>query len=344
MKKYLLSIAACMLSVLDAYSFIQTVTVQDHVFTPSSFTINFGDTVRWTWLNGSHTTTSLTIPAGAASWDHAINSTSTSFTYKPSVSGTYGYKCTPHFSMGMTGSFTVNCPQASVQIAPGSPTTFCKGGSVLLYSNVSTNIISYQWKNNGTNISGATNSTYNAKATGSYTLTVTNNCGSTAVSGAVSVTVNVLPNATITPSDTVYKCMNDSLALHANTGTSLTYQWKRGTTNISGATSSVYKAVLAGFYKVIVTKTTTGCSKTSPSTRVINNCREQSIAENDDDVITIYPNPSYDAFHIITPFNSTGAFILTIFDVTGKLHAFTKSIQRIFHSDKTLGRVFILLK
>src|SRR5271169_2261815 len=104
MKHLLSAIAICLLFSFKAYSFTQIVTVQNHVFTPASFTINLGDTVKWTWLNGSHTTTSLTIPAGAATWDHPINTSSKSFIYVPSVAGVYNYKCTPHFAMGMQGN------------------------------------------------------------------------------------------------------------------------------------------------------------------------------------------------------------------------------------------------
>src|SRR6516225_7610449 len=103
MKNILSTTAICLLFTLKAYSFTQIVTVQDHVFTPSSFTINIGDTIKWTWLNGSHTTTSLTIPSGAATWDHPINVSNTSFIYVPSKTGTYNYKCTPHFAIGMKG-------------------------------------------------------------------------------------------------------------------------------------------------------------------------------------------------------------------------------------------------
>src|SRR6201989_696461 len=217
MKKLCTAVVICLLFVMKAYSFTQIVTVQNHVFTPSSFTINLGDTVKWTWINGSHTTTSLTIPAGAAAWNHNMNSTSTSFIYVPTKTGVYNYKCTPHQSIGMVGNFTVNaCSAATAQISAGSATTFCKGGSVLLNSNVSANITSFQWKKNGANISGATSSTFTATTTGSYTLFVTNNCGNSTTSNAINVTANALPAATITPSGTVNFCPPDSVILHAN--------------------------------------------------------------------------------------------------------------------------------
>ena len=50
-----------------------TVQVSNFQFTPSALTISLGDVVKFVWVNGSHTTTSATIPAGAASWDKPID-------------------------------------------------------------------------------------------------------------------------------------------------------------------------------------------------------------------------------------------------------------------------------
>lgn len=83
------------------------VLVADFSFNPPTFTANLGDTVMWMWANGSHTTTSTSVPTGAATWDHPITSSSTSFTYKPAVTGTYNYQCTPHASMNMVATFDV---------------------------------------------------------------------------------------------------------------------------------------------------------------------------------------------------------------------------------------------
>lgn len=85
-----------------------TITVQDFSFTPASATIQLGDTVKFTWVNGDHTTTSATIPGGAAAWDQPMTSTNTTFIYVPTVAGVYNYVCTPHAAMGQIGSFTVN--------------------------------------------------------------------------------------------------------------------------------------------------------------------------------------------------------------------------------------------
>ena len=319
MKKILSAIIICLLFSLKGYSFTQIVTVQNHVFTPNTFTTNIGDTVKWTWINGSHTTTSLAgIPAGAAAWNHSINSTNLTFIYVPAVAGLYHYKCTPHQAIGMVGNFTVasSCPPASAQISASSATTFCKGGSVLLTSGTSADITAYQWEKGGTNIAGATSSTYTAKVNGSFTLTVTNNCGNTATSNAIIVKANPLPAATVTPSGTVNVCTGDSVVLQAAIATSQTYQWQRNSVNIAGATASSYTAKTAGNYRVIITKTATGCSKTSALTRiVIVSCLISS-----NNTIKIFPNPSSGDFHISMPsYKNNNQYSLSVFDGSGNL-------------------------
>ena len=82
-----------------------TVNVSNFAFSPSSLPSVFvGDTIKWVWVSGSHTTTSVSVPAGAAAWDNPMNSASTTFSYPITVAGTYTYKCSMHASM--TGSFT----------------------------------------------------------------------------------------------------------------------------------------------------------------------------------------------------------------------------------------------
>src|SRR5436305_617334 len=76
-------------------------------FSPSSFTASVGDTVNFVWGSGSHTTTSTSVPSGAATWNASLKSSSTSFNYVIRLAGTYKYQCNFHVSMGMIGSFTV---------------------------------------------------------------------------------------------------------------------------------------------------------------------------------------------------------------------------------------------
>ena len=81
-------------------------------------------------------------------------------------------------------------------LAAGGPTTFCQGGSVTLTANGGGAGSTYQFLSNGQPISGATNSTFAASASGSYSVVITNAGVCTATSAATAVTVN--PAATPT--------------------------------------------------------------------------------------------------------------------------------------------------
>ena len=105
----------------NSYSTIREVTVQSFMFTPSTISANVGDTIRWTWLGGFHTTTCdgtefTSRPVGAAPWDSPMNSGSPLFTYSITVDGTYNYKCIPHGSFGMVGVINVTAPSLSLNL------------------------------------------------------------------------------------------------------------------------------------------------------------------------------------------------------------------------------------
>jgi plastocyanin len=93
-----------------ALATIHTIHATGMMFSPNTLTIQLGDTVQWMWMDGFHTTTSTSVPAGAVAWDEPLDANHTTYTYIPSVIGTYDFKCIPHESMGMLGSFTVTPP------------------------------------------------------------------------------------------------------------------------------------------------------------------------------------------------------------------------------------------
>lgn len=107
MKKFTLFL----LSIICSYSYIHATTiivkVSDFQFKPKTINAKVGDTIKFTWKTGIHTTTSVTIPAGAVAWDRAMDSAHKTFKYRLRVAGTYQYKCTPHGAFGMTGTIIV---------------------------------------------------------------------------------------------------------------------------------------------------------------------------------------------------------------------------------------------
>ena len=110
MKKNLLLIAAIFFAATSSFATTFMVSVGGTAFTPSTLTVHPGDVIMWMWTDGTHTTTSTSVPPEAATWNSNINSTTTSFTYTPTVVGTYQYQCNFHVSMGMVGTITVVPP------------------------------------------------------------------------------------------------------------------------------------------------------------------------------------------------------------------------------------------
>jgi len=76
----------------------------------SATTIHVGDTVRWNWVGGFHSTTSGTCSAGNChsdgQWDSGAGSGMT-FNFRFTQAGTYNYFCTVH-GASMTGVVQVN--------------------------------------------------------------------------------------------------------------------------------------------------------------------------------------------------------------------------------------------
>jgi plastocyanin len=117
MKSRFLLLAFTLLTFISATATVHMVDVADFMFTPSTLTVHPGDTVRWMWVNGTHTTTSTSIPSGATSWTSNINSATSFFDYVPHAPGTYNYICSIHPTL-MVASFTVSNPAATPVAAP----------------------------------------------------------------------------------------------------------------------------------------------------------------------------------------------------------------------------------
>ncbi len=96
---------------------------------------------------------------------------------------------------------------ATPTISAGSTTTFCSGGNVTLTSSAATG---NQWYKDSIAIGGATNQTYNATASGIYTVAVTT-CGSTS---SIGITVNVITSINVTAiTGATNICLGDSTTL-----------------------------------------------------------------------------------------------------------------------------------
>jgi hypothetical protein len=202
--------------------------------------------------------------SGATSSTYSISSTSTS------DAGSYTVVVT-----NSAGSATSNAATLTVTAAATAPaiTTQPSASSVTAGSAASFSVaasgtapLTYQWRKDGTAISGATSSTYSISSAatsdaGSYTVVVTNSAGS-ATSNAATLTVTAAataPTITTQPSSSSVISGNAASFSVAASGTAtLTYQWRKDGAAISGATSSTYSISSAatsdaGSYTVVVT-------------------------------------------------------------------------------------------
>jgi glucose/arabinose dehydrogenase len=69
--------------------------------------VQIGDTVRWNWVNGSHSTTSGVSGTPNGQWDSGVHTPSFSFEHTFNQAGTFPYFCTLHWQVGMVGTVVV---------------------------------------------------------------------------------------------------------------------------------------------------------------------------------------------------------------------------------------------
>ncbi len=183
--------------------------------------------------------------------------TSSSYTTPATASSDNGALFTVVVS-NTAGSATSNAATLTVNAAPVAPSITSQPasqtvtmGQAASFSVAATGTapLSYQWQKNSVAISGATSSSYTTPATTSsdngalFTVAVSNTVGSV-TSSAASLTVNaapVAPSITTQPANqTVTAGQTASFSVTATGTATLSYQWNKNGTAISGATSSGY--------------------------------------------------------------------------------------------------------
>ena len=183
-----------------------------------------------------------------------------------------------------TVALTSTASTPTVAIQSTSSSAICPGTSVTFSVNSSSNMgatPSYQWKLNGTDISGATSATYastslanNDQITLEMTSSLSGGCltSSSATSSAIATSVNTSTSISTQPA-AASACPSGNATftvVGAGQGT-LTYQWRKNGTNITGnATATTSSLTLSGVsasdaadYTVVVTG---GCGNTTSNT------------------------------------------------------------------------------
>jgi plastocyanin len=116
-----------------------TVTVGDggFIFTPSSVTIQQGDTVKWTWSATGHSSTSGSPGAPNGLWDSGVLNQGATFSHTFTNTGSFNYYCTPHGACcGMRGTVTVSAPAPTPTPTPTPAPT----AGVATLGNISTRL------------------------------------------------------------------------------------------------------------------------------------------------------------------------------------------------------------
>ncbi len=135
---------------------------------------------------------------------------------------------------------------------PPTITTQPIARTVVVGSSVSFNVVAsgsptltYQWRRNGTNITGATAATYTISKTasgnaGDYSVVVKNSSGS-ATSSVARLAFGTLPKITTQPTArTVLEGGSTTFSVTATGSPAVTYQWRRNGTDIPLATAASY--------------------------------------------------------------------------------------------------------
>ncbi len=162
-------------------------------------------------------------------------------------------------------TLTVNAIPPSITTQPQNQTVTVGATATFTVTAAGTAPLSYQWRKNAVNISGATSASYTTPATVAadngklFSVVVTNTAGSVTSSNAT-LTVNLPPAITTQPANQSVHVGHTATFSAVATGTApLTYQWRKNGTNVSGATSASYTtpATVSGdngsLFSVVVT-------------------------------------------------------------------------------------------
>jgi len=203
---------------------------------------------------------------GTCYWQTRENGTSTANPITSSLSSGGTRYVRTQFGSGLWSDYeaptyiTILYPPTSVAVSPAS-NSVCLGSATTFTSSFdgTNSNVKYQWYHGSTVLTGQTNSTYvftpNLGDAGTYSVVVTNDCGSG--SGSGTLTVNQITAITSTPVNvTTCAGTSASFSVSAN-GSSLTYSWvhnstvvgtsnKLNLTNVSASDEGTYTVTVHG--------------------------------------------------------------------------------------------------
>lgn len=242
----------------------------------------------------------LPVSGGSYLWSTG----STAVTTQVTAAGTYTVTVT-NCGGTSTTSFVVATEAAPVATINASATEVCEGETINLTAGGGT---SYEWS------SGETSANINPTSTGTYTVTVSNDCGDTDVD-QIAITINPKPaQPTITQG-------GGNLTATGSTGN---YQWYVNGVAINGATAQTLAETQVLWGKeitVVVTDPATGCTS-DPSEVTIGVDELADFQAN----TQVYPNPAI------------GQFEIRFGEVTGSVEIqMTNAVGQVVYSTRVLN-------
>jgi hypothetical protein len=233
------------------------------------------------------------------------NSFITQTTYRGAFDGTNDWTaCWANWDPQNTPYTSAGINNLPITLTVGGPTTFCQGGAVDL--SVSGNGTSYLWSN------GATTSTLNVTAAGTYTVTVSNSAGCAVVSAPTTVTVNPLPFANFSGGGifpTIY-------FFDLSTGGAVSYAWDFGDGSTSTDQNPVHIYAMEDTFRVCLTVTNAnGCVHTLCHDVSVSVSAESPIVS----AITLSPNPVADLTNLSFVLDHSADVSLSLVSLSGQV-------------------------
>ena len=287
--------------------------------------------ISWSCL-GMPDTTKFKIEysvAGSGSWKEVVRSVGgRSYSWKVPVlpNGMYVVRISTIYGhvSELTTPFMISNPPSIV----GQPknASACLGQSVSISVSASGAGVRYQWRKQGVNIAGATDSVYtisslDANALGRYDCVVSGTCSPSVTSQQVTIAQATKTDITVQPVANTAIDMGKPFSLSVTaTGSDLTYQWSKNNVLLPGATSSTYNVASAvkadeGIYTCEVTG---GCGKitSSSATVVVQGGTSVDDAEmHNDQVQVVGPQPASIELNILVSLMQGSSVIARFMDL-----------------------------
>jgi plastocyanin len=311
---------------LTGFSTKWVVSVADFQFTPTSLpNVNPGDTIHWEWVSGTHTTTSTSVPAGAATWDAPIDAVNTFYEYPATIVGTYNYHCMHHPSM--VASFTVTGFVPTLTVTPSNQNVSYVVGTTNF------NVIS---NSSWTAVSNASWCTVTPSGTGNGTITAnyTSNPSVNQRVATITVTVSGIPaqmvtvtqageprNVVVTPSNqnVTAPAGTTDFTVTSNTDWTATCNSTWCTVTPSGTGNGTLTATYTDNSGVprmaTITVMVTGIT---PQMVTVSQDGTTGITMNNASTLRVYPNPTTGMITVVTGESAGKVDDLTVMDITGK--------------------------